>query len=87
MRRARGTGALTPIIMMFITSLRSLVKGSRSSALVNMSARLSAVGTLFTARVLSASRSRTMHLLACVTCRVTGVPEAPSPVSCCLIKA
>ena len=52
MRRARGTGALTPIIMMFITSLRSLVKGSRSSALVNMSARLSAVGTLFTARVL-----------------------------------
>jgi hypothetical protein len=61
MRRARGTGALTPIIMMsVITSLRSLVKGSRSSALVNMSARLSAVGTLFTARVLSVSRSRTI---------------------------
>ena len=44
-RRARGNGAKIPRTKMFITSLRSLVKGSRANAFVNISAKLSAVGT------------------------------------------
>ena len=59
-RRARGNGADILCTKMFITNLRSLVKGSRANDFVNMSAKLSAVGTLVTASVPSASRSRTI---------------------------
>ena len=54
---------------MFITSLRSLVNGSRANAFVNISAKLLAVGTLVTASVPSASRSRTI-VSRRVMCRV-----------------
>ena len=46
-RRARGTGASTPLAKMLSTNVRSLVKGSRSRAFVNKSAwLLSAQGSI-----------------------------------------